>query len=833
MVQYGATRERLKEIADDGDGWDVLHLSGHGAGGVFLLEKADGSPDRVPTADLLALLRPARRRVKLAVVSACESAADATAETYRLLGLTEQAEALEAESVPAAAEDEQSGSAERRHATEVPGLARGLVRELGCAVVAMRYPVTDDCANAFGDAFYEQVLRHRKPVDAAVAHAVAEGAGPASTAARPAVSLATPGVFGTRAIGLRLDLPRGRPVLDPAEQKMAYFPDEPTRFVGRASAMAQASAALAPNSGKTGVLLHGMAGAGKTACALELAYRHEDSFAALVFWQAPTRDDEWTSALPDLANRLDIQLRDYGFTMASHIGTQAALDAFLPRLRAVLASAGLLLVLDNLETLLTPDGGWRDPRWGSLIAALTSHEGESRVILTSRVPPAPTASATVTLPVHALSLGEFSLASPIAGELVNLLLVRGRLTEALQATEQKAEYTRQAGLGPWTQLLDGGQRLQVLGIMGEHEQVLTEVAELRTRMRELAGDTAGTEYLTSWNVREGILGVGRLSALEVGDLQLSLDLNAESMASKRQRGAGLHEVTRFRFNDTGPLIRLVRLAEAERLLSECQRVFEDHADTRNLAKVLSQRATLEADLGHRQAAADLERSALRLFYTQPDSRGIAASHYNLANCLVALGDDPVSQRAHRLAAALIYRLAGMSRDFADAAQALATEMRAAGDDQTLPSTVAEVTAAAALTEGVRLDALLAALQPDPHAVEEALAEILHAANELPPEDDEPDIAAYLHQWEPLIAAIVASSQPGQEAPPELLQVLDEYAERPDWAALTAALRRILAGERDPSLLDGLDPIDRAIAEETLSRVTQEADEGTGATTRSG
>jgi hypothetical protein len=48
---------------------------------------------------------------------------------------------------------------------------------------------------------------------------------------------------------------------------MAYFPEEPARFVGRAEAMAKASAALAPNSGKTGVLLHGMAGAGKTACA--------------------------------------------------------------------------------------------------------------------------------------------------------------------------------------------------------------------------------------------------------------------------------------------------------------------------------------------------------------------------------------------------------------------------------------------------------------------------------------------------------------------------------------------------------------------------------------
>ena len=52
-----------------------------------------------------------------------------------------------------------------------------------------------------------------------------------------------------------------------------------------------------------------------------------------------------------------------------------------------MADSGVLLVLDNLETLLTPDGGWRDPRWEQLIAALTSHDGESRVILTSRIAP--------------------------------------------------------------------------------------------------------------------------------------------------------------------------------------------------------------------------------------------------------------------------------------------------------------------------------------------------------------------------------------------------------------------------------------------------------------
>ena len=109
---------------------------------------------------------------------------------------------------------------------------------------------------------------------------------------------------------------------------MAYFPPEPERFVGRAAAMAAASAALAADSGRTAVLLYGMAGAGKTACALELAYRHQDGFAAAAFWQAPTKDDEWAGALPSLAAALEVQFGDYGFAMTGHIGTVAALEAF-------------------------------------------------------------------------------------------------------------------------------------------------------------------------------------------------------------------------------------------------------------------------------------------------------------------------------------------------------------------------------------------------------------------------------------------------------------------------------------------------------------------------
>jgi uncharacterized caspase-like protein len=161
----------------------------------------------------------------------------------------------------------------------------------------------------------------------------------------------------------------------------------------------------------------------------------------------------------------------------------------------------------------------------------------------------------------------------------------------------------------------------------------------------------------------------------------------------------------------------------------------------------------------------------------------------------------------------------MAHNLTGTVRVLAAELRADEADARLPATVAQVVAAAELTEGVRLGALLAALQPDPRAVEDALAEILRAAAEPPLEDSDPDIAAHLREWEPVIAAISTACQVGQQPPSNLVEFLDEAAKRPDWAALAAVLGRILAGDRDQSaLLTGLDPINTAIARETLARL---------------
>lgn len=1118
VLQYGVTRDRLATIMESGGGWDVLHLSGHGGAGEFLLEDAAGSPDPISTPALLQLLRRGRHRIKLAVVSACQSAAATTAETLRWLRLDEPAEQLEAQA--------------RDVAPVVGGVARELARELGCAVVAMRYPVADDFAVDFSAHFYQRLFDDAQPVDSALARAVLAAAGPRPSAARPAISAATPAVFGSAAIGMQLRPPTGEPTLDPQQERMSGFPDEPERFVGRGRAMATASAALASRNEHTGVLFHGMAGAGKTACALELAYRHQNVFAALAFWSASAREEQWQGALESLAGALEAQLD--GFTMLDKITNVESLARFLPRLNRWLEGRGLLLVLDNLETLLTPAGGWRDPRWELLMPALLGHRGESRVILTSRIVPAGldlqrvlvepvhalsrdeavllarelpnlrallhadpgpvrdggsakilrdrelvrdvlhvvqghpkmleladaaaadrdrlgehlaaararadehagaltaflrtgltdldagqladaldgwTRSAMAALPeasrlllqflacleeddrmglvledtwpelwrrlerigdppsldeaitpvvraalVHADGLdpanlasvlyrlhpgvgetvraqadpelrdavaralaaywceilqearsdgaeasklvchaglaatpyliqigewhhagtclevvwagtespsaiqtlvpdlrrvaaatgaakdlallgtalssvdpreaetllrdslqasatsGDFAAASVAAGRLAELQRRTGRLHEALETVDITSRYTVQAGLGPWTQLNDLGGRLQILSQLGQHEETLTELPELRRRMAELS-EPGGNETVTAWSVREMILRNGLSSALALNRWEDCLSLNEEIIESMRARHADLFDLASASFYSIGPLIALGRVADVTSLMNACQRTFEDAGYISGICKIFSLRALLADRLRGPSEAVALQATTIRLAYTDSDPTVQATMHYQLANYLWSAEELGAAQRAHRLAAALIFHLIGAGFSQQKAIVELADEVGTTASEE-LPATVAQVTELVERWEGVCFQKLLERLSPGPGSADAALVGILEAARALAEQRDE----QHLEQWEPMIVAVVAA-QDGEPIYEHVATALDQLAEITDWGALVAALRRIIAGERDePALLVGLDSTGTAIVREVLSRI---------------
>ena len=249
--------------------------------------------------------------------------------------------------------------------------------------------------------------------------------------------------------------------------------------------------------------------------------------------------------------------------------------------------------------------------------------------------------------------GEYRTAGVAAGDLINLLWQNSRLEDVLSLAEEKAGYTRLAGLGPWTQLLDEGQRLQILNALGRYAEVFDAVEALRPTLAELPEQSELEESANPWNVRETLLDTGHTAALYSQRYEPALALNAKIVEYRKQRGASKLELARTRFNDYGALLRLGRYNDARQLLLDCRSVFEDERSIEMLGKVWSALADLADETGDRQDAVRFEEIALAYSYQTGQPEDCAISHNNLANYLESLGRDIVTVLAHRLAAATI------------------------------------------------------------------------------------------------------------------------------------------------------------------------------------
>jgi tetratricopeptide (TPR) repeat protein len=420
VLQYGVTRDRLREVLQEAEGWDIIHVSGHGQPGELLLETEDGSPDPVGGSHLADMLYLARERLKLVTVSACSSAALTTEQQLRLLGVH----------VPAAPNDLQPDSSQPAGGA----VADELALRLDCAVLAMRYPVVDDFAIGLTEKLYHLIADSGQPVPTALGLALRELIkAPASSC--PALSVATPTLFGARASGLVLAAPHRRTPVSygPGMFKLAGFPPPPDRFAGRVALMACANMALAPRSGSSGLLLHGMPGGGKTACALELAHTHEHAFEDFVWYQAPDEGHDVAAALTGFALALENALP--GVKMVHLLDDRQGLAEFWPVLMELCERRRVMFVIDNAESLLTERGQWRDPRWAEAAAALSGHSGLSRLMLTSRVRPANLVAEMRTEQVGALPLAEALL---LARELPRLAALMEGTTPGIAATDAQA-----------------------------------------------------------------------------------------------------------------------------------------------------------------------------------------------------------------------------------------------------------------------------------------------------------------------------------------------------------------------------------------------------------
>ncbi len=1207
VLQYGATRQTLCEALEDADGWDVVHLSGHGLRGELLLETDDGGEDRIDTPALADLLQPTRERLKLLLLDACYSGAASQAGARVQVGL----DAVRDVGTPAA-----DTPAVETRATPLPSLGHALATQLDSAVLAMRYPVGDSFATDLMLALYKELLDKHQRLPAALHRALQ--AALKEEAAPSVLAGLTPVLLGARAGALQLATPkRSGPFTLPATGLSIGFEPQPPRFVGRVQAMQRASQTLAPHSPRCAVLFQGMPGAGKSACALELAYRHEQGrFVGHVWFQAPQVGSDIASALYNLMHEIQRQLNSPELGLTTALDNPQHFSQYtLPRLRALLEQSALLLVLDNLETLLTDSDQWRIPLWGEVLQTLLAQRGLSRVVLTSRrvpaalvnderiqvepihaltfpesvllarelprlrklftdkadhallrqtlrvvqghpklmeladglaadraalqqrvnaaeqqlaasgelldaffakggtqegrsqqtpeqfvqalqnwtgdvlarftptaqrlfvflcriepedrnesmvqatwhntleqlgepdaaklatraeteqglqpalhslqevgllevVRPAPQAgqasrasygihpgvaeaalakgdaallhatdielgSFFTALVAHGLqkesegggvviahaarrgvpylmrtgqwdlaaillerlllrnqspetidfalplmerivqatagseralshqghlarilqmagrsdeaehrirevielarALGQHWLASTASGDLMNLLWAAGKTGEALQVAQATAEDTRNAGLGPWTQLSDEVLRLQLLNALGRYGEVREAVQELRPQMAALPQVGEADEAVMPWNVRETLLDTGHTAALGLEDFEGALDLNEEIELSKRARGAGALEQASTRFNDYGPLLSLGRLGEARELLLDCRRVFEAERHPACLGKVFSALANLEDKTGAPDKAAGFERVALGYKYQVGDPACCSISHHNLANYLVRSAGANALALAHRLAAAVLrvqiragklsVMLQALAADdlapsppaFADVVRQVEAlpGVRLAALFERLPRTFADGDAALAAIWQMALSeqaqrvgkraakqAVLAAMPPDIQEAfkldGEAFSQALRTALQALPEDEatatqqrlreagltgggagcntEDDrTATLLEQFEPVLQGFAAVARGNNEPRAALESLLSDLLGK--GFELAEPVRKIWAGERGESeLVTGLDPVDTRLVARLLEILSQPADE---------
>lgn len=429
IIQYGATRRAIQEALCEKNGWDIIHISCHGKQASLLLEKDDGTPDLVSSDEIKELLGPARGRLKLVTLSSCLSAAAPIEETFRWLGLLSYDILHEIHF--------------SRYASDnITSLATALESELDSAVLAMRYPVGDNFAIALSKELYEELLGRGAPLTQALDAALTKSLQSGYDAGTPPLSMITPILFGRRALGLSIRPPvSARIGSSTGKNEIPHFPPEPKTFIGRIRIISKSSVTLAPRSGKTGILLYGMAGSGKTTCACELSYhyyRNSHRFEIFVWYKAPNEIGPIDESLIDFALAMEKQIP--GFSMVHAVGNANELEFFLPRLIELLEKRSLLVVIDGLESLLIDGGNWRDARWNILVNAFLNHQGLSRLIITSRKKPANLDERLMQIePIFALSLNEAIL---FAREMPNLgKLLIGKSTVGLESGRELVKRT--------------------------------------------------------------------------------------------------------------------------------------------------------------------------------------------------------------------------------------------------------------------------------------------------------------------------------------------------------------------------------------------------------
>ncbi|MGH8903846.1 MAG: CHAT domain-containing protein [Egibacteraceae bacterium] len=375
------------------DAYHVVHLAGHGAPGVVLLEDDDGAADPVTAGQLAGALARSGRPVPLVVLSACATAAPA--------------------------------------ATQTAGMAAGLVAEGVDRVVAMQARVTDRYATELARGLYRRLARKEAPaVGAALARARQEleeqrrrtdpeagelRAAEYATATLIAVGDDTP-IVDHAADGEPLAAP-------PVHQVHPLLPQlGADDFIGRRRerrallrALRDDEAFVGKQGRRPGVALTGIGGVGKSSLAGQAAARLVEEGWALVVRRGPFRLDDLAVALGDGLRERATRLREHAASgdVARALKKRAGQlletvddEQLVGLVGGTLRDWRVLVVLDDFEQNLD-EGGERfaDDAVKEQFDLLMRAAGRSKLLVTCRHP-VPGFQARL----HELALGPLSAA---------------------------------------------------------------------------------------------------------------------------------------------------------------------------------------------------------------------------------------------------------------------------------------------------------------------------------------------------------------------------------------------------------------------------------------
>ena len=377
-----------------------------------------------------------------------------------------------------------------------------------------------------------------------------------------------------------------------------------------------------------------------------------------------------------------------------------------------------------------------------LIQKIASHEPRAETTLAlalSILDPSAAEAKLLSVIDNAVAHHDHRAASAGIGHLINIYRDNGRLVEALSLIQLKNDFTKQAGLGPWSQLGNEIQRLQILNEAGYSSQVINEVSRLWEYLGTL-NDAAGVDESTKpWHIREDLLDSGRFAALQLGLFQEALNFNAAITASKINRHAPAREIASARFSDYGPLLRLGQPGSALSVLQDCLLVFSETRDVEMTGFTLTALAVVEDARGHGDSAIRFSRDALRYCYLAGNVIAIAAGYHNLGLYLCHHANKPDTAIASHLTAAIIRAFTGIDHVSTDPISSAALILRDIGSAARPLADVADLCRQLGDIPGTDPAALIARLSPDLKTAEQTLQDLITQAQTLAREaTGEPD-----------------------------------------------------------------------------------------------